>query len=108
MTNKLCVFMLFLCIFFLGCGSQHCFTLEGNHDDYGVGGVVTWCIDPDESEEDGQPVLNGPDGEKSIVLSVEEIEKIANAPKSQTEAKNRVAINALRSKSWQEALIELK
>lgn len=101
--------ILFLSLFFTGCGNtKHCFTIEGSHDETGIGGAVTWCIDPDESKDLGETVVVGPNGDKSVLLSIEKIEEIANRPKANTESKNGVAVNALRSKSWREALRELK
>lgn len=55
--------------FILGC--QGCLSFSGTYKEYS--GSVKWCPDHEETAKVGQPVVTNEYGEKSVILSPDEI-----------------------------------
>lgn len=68
--QKIFLFLILLPSIFLG-GCQTCLTFTGAYKEYS--GSVKWCPDHEETAKTGQAIVQNEYGEKSVILSPEEI-----------------------------------
>lgn len=103
------LFAIIVCVAFIlgGCGNtSHCFSVGGTHTDTGITGELTWCVNPQKSQEVGKTVVEGSQG-TAVIMSIEDIEKLANISATQ---EKQVSASAIRPKkiTWTEALMKIK
>lgn len=69
---KLSVFIIVLLswLAFSGCNG-HCLTLDGTYKEWSGG--FTWCVDKNQSQSSGLPVVQSDTGEKAVLLQEKDV-----------------------------------